>query len=201
MITQTAVVGRRACALLTACSAVLHGTTIVHTETSAAAVLMAGMGVACLYCARDLWLRSALRTWVLVANPRRPCDAARVSARTAKPPVPRRIPVLAGRMSVHRAMAPSAFRPRRFPRKISPAMNPQKKPSRRNPRACRLFLRATADAMKPHIAETMATARNRKIRCVGPSDPISQPPGPRLRRPLARSNHRFRRNSVAGRCS
>ena len=28
---------------------------------------MAGMAAACLYCARDLWMQSALRTWVLVA--------------------------------------------------------------------------------------------------------------------------------------
>jgi hypothetical protein len=67
MIPQAGVVGRRACALLAACSAVLHGITISHTETPAATVLMAGMAAACLYCARDLWMQSALRTWVLVA--------------------------------------------------------------------------------------------------------------------------------------
>ena len=67
MIPQAIVFGRRACALLAACSAVLHGITIAHTETLAAAVLMAGMAAACLYCARDLWMQSALRTWVLVA--------------------------------------------------------------------------------------------------------------------------------------
>jgi hypothetical protein len=66
MIPQAAVVGRRACAVLAACSAVLHGITIVHTEIPAAAVLMAGMGAACLCCARELGCR-ALRTWVLVA--------------------------------------------------------------------------------------------------------------------------------------
>ncbi len=67
MIPQAAVVGRRACALLAACSAVLHGITITHADTPAAAVLMTGMAAACLYCARDLWMQSALRTWVLVA--------------------------------------------------------------------------------------------------------------------------------------
>ena len=67
MIPRAAVVGRRACALLAACSAVLHGITIIHAETPAHAVLMAGMAAACLYCARDLWMQSALRTWVLVA--------------------------------------------------------------------------------------------------------------------------------------
>ncbi len=45
----------------------LHGITIVHTETAAAVVVMAAMAVACLYCARELWLGNALRTWVLVA--------------------------------------------------------------------------------------------------------------------------------------
>ena len=53
----------------------------------------------------------------------------------------------------------------------------------------------------PHVAAMMATARSREIRCVAPSDPISQPPGRRLRRPLARSNHRLRRTSIAGRVS
>jgi hypothetical protein len=67
MNSQTAVVGRRACAVLAACSAVLHGITIAHAETLAAAVLMAGMGIACLYCACELWIHSARRTWVLVA--------------------------------------------------------------------------------------------------------------------------------------
>ena len=67
MNSQAAVVGRRACAVLAACSAVLHGITIAHAETLAAAVLMAGMGIACLYCACELWIQSALRAWVLVA--------------------------------------------------------------------------------------------------------------------------------------
>jgi hypothetical protein len=67
MIPQAALVGRRACAVLAACSAVLHGITLFQTEIPAAAVLMAGMGAACLYCARELWMQGALRTWVLVA--------------------------------------------------------------------------------------------------------------------------------------
>ena len=67
MIPQAAVVGRRACALLAACSAVLHGITILHAAESAAAVLMVGMAAACLYCARELWVQGDLRTWVLVA--------------------------------------------------------------------------------------------------------------------------------------
>src|ERR1700754_1800806 len=68
MIPHAAVAGRRACALLAACSAVLHGITILHTKTPAAALLMLGMGAACLYCARELWIHGAIRTWVLVAT-------------------------------------------------------------------------------------------------------------------------------------
>jgi hypothetical protein len=134
-------------------------------------------------------------------NPSRTCDGAKVSARAAKRPVPRRIPALSGRTSAHRATAPSAFGPRRLPGRIAPAINPQKKPRRKNPRARRLFLRTPADAMNPHVAAMMATASSREIRCVSPSDPISQPPGRRLRRPLARSNHRLRRTSIAGQYS
>ena len=67
MIAQAAVVGRRTCALLAACSAVLHGITIVHTESPAAAVMIMGMTAACLYCAWELWVQGELRTWVLVA--------------------------------------------------------------------------------------------------------------------------------------
>jgi hypothetical protein len=67
MIPRAAVVGRRACALLAACSAVLHGITVPHTEHPAAAVVMVGMAAACLYCARELWVQGELRTWLLVA--------------------------------------------------------------------------------------------------------------------------------------
>ena len=62
----------------------------------------------------------------------------------------------------------------------------------------RLFLHTIADAMNPHAAAMMATASSREIRCAGPTDPISQPLGRRLGRPLARSNHRLRRTSTAG---
>ena len=74
-------------------------------------------------------------------NPSRTCDAAKVSARAAKRPVPRHIPALSWRTSVHPATALSAFSPRRLRRRIAPAINPQKKPTRRkNPRARGLFL-------------------------------------------------------------
>jgi hypothetical protein len=64
-------------------------------------------------------------------NPSRTCDASKVSARAAKRPVPRRIPALSWRTSAHRATALSAFSPRRLPRRIAPAINPQRKPTRR----------------------------------------------------------------------
>ena len=131
-------------------------------------------------------------------DPSRPSDAAKVSGPAAKWPVPLRITALSERMSARRATAPSAFRPRRLRRRTAPAIKPQTNPRRKDPRMRRLFLRATADAMNPHIAAMKATARSREIRCVGPSDPIAQPPGRRLCRPLARSNHRLRPTSVAG---
>ena len=54
MTARVAVFGQRACAALAACSAVLHGVSLIHIA-------------ACLYCARDLWVRGTLRAWVLVA--------------------------------------------------------------------------------------------------------------------------------------
>jgi hypothetical protein len=59
--------GRRACAVLAATSAVLHGVMLGHAANPAMGVLMAGMAVACLYCARELWMRGTLRVWVVVA--------------------------------------------------------------------------------------------------------------------------------------
>jgi hypothetical protein len=62
-----AVVGRRACAVLAACSAVLHGFSLVHATSAAAIVLTVVMLTVCLFCARDLWIRGTLRAWVVVA--------------------------------------------------------------------------------------------------------------------------------------
>jgi hypothetical protein len=67
VITRVAVYGRRACAALAACSAVLHGITLVPATNIAATALTVAMLAVCLYCARDLWLSGTLRTWVLVA--------------------------------------------------------------------------------------------------------------------------------------
>jgi hypothetical protein len=63
---RTATLGRRGCALLAASSAGLHGVAIPGAGTPAAAVLMSAMVLACLYCARDLWIHGATRTWLLV---------------------------------------------------------------------------------------------------------------------------------------
>lgn len=68
MSTRLAVVGRRACALVAACSAVLHGFLLGHATNVVAAALMVAMAAACVYCARDLWMRGTLRAWVLIAS-------------------------------------------------------------------------------------------------------------------------------------
>jgi len=64
---RAAVVGRRACAVLAACSAVLHGFSLVHATSVAAIALTVVMLTACLFCARELWIRGTLRAWVVVA--------------------------------------------------------------------------------------------------------------------------------------
>jgi hypothetical protein len=61
------VVARRIAAVLAAVSAALHGVMLGHAGNAAMTVLIAGMAVACLYCARELWLASTTRAWTLVA--------------------------------------------------------------------------------------------------------------------------------------
>ncbi|MBD0324608.1 MAG: hypothetical protein ICV72_14680 [Aldersonia sp.] len=60
-------VGRRACAVLAAGSAGLHAVMLGHAANVATGVVMVGMIVACLYCARDLWQRGTPGVWCLVA--------------------------------------------------------------------------------------------------------------------------------------
>jgi hypothetical protein len=60
------VLGRRLCAVIAACSAALHGVSLI-SATGIAAVLAAAMLIACLYCARDLWTQGTLRAWTTVA--------------------------------------------------------------------------------------------------------------------------------------
>ena len=60
------VLGRRACAALALTSAGLHPAMLGHASNVVAGGLLAAMIVACVYCARDLWLRGSLRAWCVV---------------------------------------------------------------------------------------------------------------------------------------
>jgi len=62
----SAVFGRRACAALALSSAALHAAMLGHASNIVVGVLLAAMIVACVYCARDLWLRGTLRAWCVV---------------------------------------------------------------------------------------------------------------------------------------
>jgi NADH:ubiquinone oxidoreductase subunit K len=67
MFTATSIVlGRRACAVLALSSAGLHAAMLGHASNVVAGGLLAVMIVACVYCARDLWLRGTLRAWCVV---------------------------------------------------------------------------------------------------------------------------------------
>jgi hypothetical protein len=61
------VVARRTSAALAAASAALHGVMLGHAGSPAAAVLIAAMVGACLYCAWELWQSGTTRAWCLVA--------------------------------------------------------------------------------------------------------------------------------------
>jgi len=61
------VLGRRVCAVLAACSGVLHGIVLGHVTNVVALALMLAMIMGCLYCARDLWTQGSVRGWVTVA--------------------------------------------------------------------------------------------------------------------------------------
>ena len=60
------VLGRRACAALALTSAGLHAAMLGHASNVVVGGLLAAMIVACVYCARDLWLRGTLRAWCVV---------------------------------------------------------------------------------------------------------------------------------------
>jgi hypothetical protein len=68
MTVALGVFGRRSCAALAACSAVLHGVSVGHATSAAAVVVMVAMAAVCLYCAHDLWRSGTSRAWVLVAT-------------------------------------------------------------------------------------------------------------------------------------
>ncbi|MGV0812203.1 hypothetical protein ABQF34_09605 [Mycolicibacterium boenickei] len=62
-----AVLGRRACALLAATSALLHVLMLGHAGNAVVGGLLAVMIIGCLYCARDLWSRGTSGVWCAVA--------------------------------------------------------------------------------------------------------------------------------------
>jgi NADH:ubiquinone oxidoreductase subunit K len=67
MFTATSVtLGRRACAVLALSSAGLHAAMLGHATNVVAGVLLTAMIIACVYCARDLWMRGTLRAWCVV---------------------------------------------------------------------------------------------------------------------------------------
>jgi len=47
-------------------SAGLHAAMLGHASNVVAGLLLAAMIAACVYCARDLWLRGTLRAWCVV---------------------------------------------------------------------------------------------------------------------------------------
>ena len=61
------VLGRRACALVAVCSAVVHGLMLGSSTNPALTVLVVAMIAVCLFCARDLWTVGSPRAWCLVA--------------------------------------------------------------------------------------------------------------------------------------
>jgi NADH:ubiquinone oxidoreductase subunit K len=63
---MSAVIGRRACAALALSSAGLHAAMLGHAPNVVAGLLLAAMILACVYCARDLWLRGTLRAWCVI---------------------------------------------------------------------------------------------------------------------------------------
>jgi hypothetical protein len=63
----SAVLGRRACALVAVCSAVVHGLMLGSSTNPALTVLVVAMIAVCLFCARDLWTVGSPRAWCLVA--------------------------------------------------------------------------------------------------------------------------------------
>jgi hypothetical protein len=67
MSATSAILGRRACAVLAAASAGLHAVMLGHATNFAMGLFMMTMIVACLYCARDLWRRGTPGVWCLVA--------------------------------------------------------------------------------------------------------------------------------------
>ncbi|MDV3129832.1 hypothetical protein M1247_33345 [Mycobacterium sp. 21AC1] len=66
-VKRLSLIGRRACAVLAACSAVLHATMLGHAPNPVSGGLLAVMAAGCLFCAYELWVAGPLRAWVIVA--------------------------------------------------------------------------------------------------------------------------------------
>jgi TctA family transporter len=66
-VRTSAVLGRRACALVAVASATVHGLMLGHAGNPVVAVLVVAMMAACLYCARELWTAGPPRAWCVVA--------------------------------------------------------------------------------------------------------------------------------------
>ena len=67
IVSTSAVLGRRACAVAAAGSAVLHALMLGHAGSPVVALFVAAMAVACLFCACELWRAGSQRVWCLVA--------------------------------------------------------------------------------------------------------------------------------------
>lgn len=55
------------CALLAACSAALHAVMVRDVGSAVMSVVVVGMALACLYCAKELWTAGSPRVWCIVA--------------------------------------------------------------------------------------------------------------------------------------
>ncbi|CDO31992.1 hypothetical protein [Mycolicibacterium porcinum] len=63
----SAVLGRRACAALAACSAALHAVMLGHSGSLVAGAVLGAMIIGCLYCAGHLWRRGTPAVWCTIA--------------------------------------------------------------------------------------------------------------------------------------
>ena len=62
-----AVLGRRACAALAACSAALHAAMLGHSGNLFAGAVLGTMIIGCLYCAGHRWRRGTPGVWCTIA--------------------------------------------------------------------------------------------------------------------------------------
>ena len=67
VVSTSAVLGRRTCAVVAAGSAILHTMMLGHAGNPMAALFVAAMAMACLFCACELWREGSQKVWCLVA--------------------------------------------------------------------------------------------------------------------------------------